>query len=171
MCKFKKIRICGASGSGKTHLGEKLQKLTNIKFTPLDNLRYDFSKTHKHEVKRSDKEARKLLDKLLKQKSWIIDGGYYTLSKDTYDDADLIIFLNPSFGKRFLNTLKRFFRRIKEGKHEGLKNYADLTLSNVKLRKVWDEERPKLFKEMYDKKIHFFNSADEAFDWFSKNSK
>lgn len=57
--KYNKIRITGGSGSGKTYLGKLLEKKTKIKFIMLDHLRYDFSNTHKFDVKIPLPEAKK----------------------------------------------------------------------------------------------------------------
>jgi len=172
MNKFNKIRIVGGSGSGKSYLGKNISFLIGVPLTSLDELKYAFSNTCKFDNnnKRSDEEILKLLKKVTIKKKWIIDGVYYILTKDTYDSADVIIFLNPSFLKRFFNTVNRFFKRIFENKYEGLLNFFSLTIYNIKTRQKW-RERESLIRNIYKNKFFVFKSADSAFDWFVKQKK
>jgi adenylate kinase family enzyme len=165
--KFDRIRLVGGSGSGKSYLAPKLSSLLNIDFVSLDTLRYDFSKNYKFSGKnrRSDDEFIRLVNEVVSKDKWIIDGGYYFLTKNTYDSADIIIFLNPSFFKRLFNTLKRFFKRMFNGKYEGLLNFFSLTLYNIRARKKW-RNRTKELRELYSSNFFVFRSADDAFDWF-----
>lgn len=168
--KFNRIRLVGGSGSGKSYLAPRLSSLLGVDFVSLDALRYDFSKNYKFSKKnrRSDDEFVRLVNDVVSRETWIIDGGYYVLTKNTYDSSDVIIFLNPSFSRRLFNTLKRFFKKIFEGKYEGLFNYFYLTSYNIRARKKWRDRTFEL-KENYGSKFLVFKSADDAFDWFSKN--
>ncbi len=171
--KWNKIRISGGSGSGKTYLGRKLEKLTGIKFISLDEIAYDLSKNNRFDEsnKISFEERNRLINNVLKSKRWIIDGGYYTHAKETYEQADLLIILRPSFIKRIWNTIIRFFKRIFQGKYEGLFNFISLTKYNIKSRKKWQTERCKLFEKEYANKYKCFRSADKAYNWFLKQYK
>ena len=166
--KFKKIRICGGSGSGKTYLSQLIQKKTRFKLIHLDTIFYDFSNNHKFDKKRSFVEVKKILKKQTPKNKWIIEGGRFSNLKYTYDVADLLIFLKVPGPIRIKNTFKRFFIRFKSGKYEGILNFLDLTGYNLRSMKKWDQERPKLFAKLYGSKFHCFNSADEAYNWFIK---
>lgn len=109
--KFDRVRLVGDSGSGKSYLAPRLSFLLGVDFVSLDTLRYDFSKNYRFDKdnRRTDEEFIRLVKGVVSRKRWIIDGGYYVLTKNTYDSADVIIFLNPSFSRRLFNTLKRFF--------------------------------------------------------------
>jgi len=164
-----KIRISGGSGSGKSYLGKQLAQHLRIPVTHLDRIAYDFSETHRFDTKRPEHEVVKAINNVLKKEDWIIEGGWFTMSKESYDQAELLIYLNPPFWKRLWNTLKRFFARIREGKYEGAGNYVELTLYNMRSVKKWQYDRPRLFKNLYPKTYHAFGSADEAYAWILKN--
>lgn len=163
---YDKIMITGGSGSGKTFLGKRLSRKRGIKLTSLDEIAYDFSKTMRFDHKRTLAERRKLLDKVLGRKRWIIEGGYFSEHGMIYDQADVIIFLRPSTITRLANTLKRYFARMKQGKNEGFRNYLSLTAYNLSSINKWQKHRPEKFKKLFREKIFFFESADEAFRWF-----
>ena len=165
--KFNKIRITGASGSGKSYLGQKISSLVGISLIQLDALRYDFSISHRFDNKnrRSDDEMVKLLKKISIKDKWVIEGGYFWLTKDTFDDADVIIFLRPCFSKRLFNVFKRFFQKLFGGKYEGLFNFFSLISYNFSARRKWCA-REKLVVETFGSKVYFFKSANDAFSWF-----
>jgi adenylate kinase family enzyme len=171
MKKPNKIRITGGSGSGKTYLGKKIAEQTKIELTSMDKVAYDFSKTTKFDHKKPEQEIKKEIQKILKRKKWIIEGGYYKLTKKSYDEAEIIIYLKPSLKKRITNTTKRYIKRLIERKNEGLLNFTKLTVYNIKTRNKWQKQRQELFKEKYKNKIKFFKTADEAQDWFVKQKK
>ena len=165
--KFNKIRITGASGSGKSYLGAKISKHVGVSLTSLDELKYDFSKNYKFDDKnkRTDEEMTNLLNEVITKKKWIIEGAYHKLTKSTFDDADVIIFLKLKYRVRFFNTLNRFFKRLLKGRYEGLLNFFKLTHYNISARHKW-HERELFFIQNYGDKTHFFSSADNAYDWF-----
>ena len=168
---YKKIRITGASGSGKTHLGKEISKQTKIKLTQLDQLSFDFSKTTKFENKRPQKEFEKDVEKALQQKQGIIEGGYYELTKKTYDEADIIIFLKTPFTTRILNIKKRFLKNLINKKPEGVKSFFKLLKYNIKTKNKWNKERLKIFQEIYKDKMKVFPSAKKALEWIEKKQK
>ena len=169
--KYNKIRITGGSGSGKTYLGKKISEQTKTPLTSLDEVAYDFSKTTKFDHKKPEQEIKNEIKKILKQKKWLIEGGYYKLTKKTYEDADLIIYLKQTLTKIIINTTKRFIQRKKQGKNEGLKNFTKLTRYNITTKNKWQKQRPKLFQEQYKNKIKFFKNAEDAHEWFNKQQK
>ena len=171
--KWNKIRISGGSGSGKTYLGKKLEKLTGIKYTRMDAIAYDLNKSFRfsEKNKRPFSERKKMINNILKRKKWIMEGGYYTQAEHTYDQSDLLIMLRPSLMKRIWNTVKRFFKRIFQGKYEGIINFIKLTIFNIKSRKKWQTDRCELFSKEYSKKYVCFRSADDAYEWFLNNYK
>ena len=121
--KYKKIRIVGASGSGKTYLGERLSQKLGIVHYPLDEVVYDFSNTVKFDNKRSFEERNKIYKEIIKKNKWIIDGSYISWSQDSYTAADIIIYLHKPLVIRAKNNFKRFIARIFQGKYEGVCNF------------------------------------------------
>lgn len=124
----KKIRIIGCSGSGKTYLSKYLSNRYNIPHFDLDDIVWDNSDFYGI---KNDKETRMLLlNNILENKSWIIEGIYYNKwVKQTFDDADIIYVLNTPVYICIYRVIKRFIKRklhIEKGKKESLKSFISL---------------------------------------------
>ena len=71
----KRIRIIGCSGSGKTYFSKSLSNQYNIIPYDLDDIVWDnFSY---YGIKKSYDTRNNLLNDILKNDSWIIEGVYY----------------------------------------------------------------------------------------------
>lgn len=123
-----KIHIIGGSGSGKTYLADKLSKEYNIKHYDLDNLQWD-NNAETYGIKRNPDERRAMLQEILKEEEWIIEGVYYKWCKQCFSDADKIYLLEvPRHIYRY-RIIKRFIKRklgLEKGKKETLKSLKDL---------------------------------------------
>jgi len=71
-----KIHILGPSGSGKSYLGRKLSTITGIPVTDLDDLFWNNTLSD-YEHRRSPQERDLLLQSILSNDHWIIEGVYY----------------------------------------------------------------------------------------------
>ena len=76
-----KIHIIGGSGSGKTYLAKALSAKYGIPRHDLDDLQWDNARGYGS--KRPREERRQLLDEILKEPDWIIEGVYYTSASRT----------------------------------------------------------------------------------------
>lgn len=86
---MEKIVIIGASGAGKTTLARELGALLGIKVYHLDRLFWD------RHWREKDRETRiDILQKLVMEKQWIIEGTYFGSSQPKLEAADTIIFLD-----------------------------------------------------------------------------
>lgn len=123
-----KIHIVGGSGSGKTYLANRLSEEYNIGHYDLDDLLWD-NKADFYGVKRSTDERYAMLQDILNQDNWIIEGVYYKWCKQCFVDADKIFLLEvPRHTYRY-RIIKRFIRRklgLEKGKKETLKSLKDL---------------------------------------------
>ena len=72
-----KIHIIGGSGSGKTYLAEKLSREYGIPHFDLDELQWDAA-ADAYGKKRNAAERDALLQNILKEDDWIIEGVYYS---------------------------------------------------------------------------------------------
>ena len=70
-----KIHIIGCSGSGKTYLANALSKKYNIPHFDLDDIQWD-NNVEEYGTKRPPDERKALLQDLLLNKEWIIEGVY-----------------------------------------------------------------------------------------------
>jgi hypothetical protein len=99
---MEKIAIIGSSGAGKTTLARSLHSILNIRVVHLDRV---FWQPH---WKKKPKDTRgEIIEKIVKNPEWIIEGTYLSLSEARLDAADTIIFLdvNP------LICIHRIFKR------------------------------------------------------------
>ncbi|MGZ3611618.1 MAG: AAA family ATPase [Ktedonobacteraceae bacterium] len=99
---MKKIAIIGSAGAGKTTLARSLHSILNIRVVHLDRVFWQ------PRWKKKPKDARReIIEKIVKNREWIIEGTYLSLSEARLDAADTIIFLdvNPFI------CIYRIFRR------------------------------------------------------------
>jgi adenylate kinase family enzyme len=102
-----KIHIIGSVGSGKTTLGKKLSAKLNIVHYELDNVVWQRYETG--DVRRSVKERDEYLQWITRSDAWIIEGVHYEWVQDSFENADIIILLNPTYATRIFRIMKRFF--------------------------------------------------------------
>ena len=98
-----KIYIIGPIGSGKTTFSKKLSKKLGIKSYELDKVCWDDENGN---IKRTDEEALKLFNKILKNKTWIIEDVGRDKFKKGRELADTIYYIK-------LPRLKSYFRVVK----------------------------------------------------------
>lgn len=123
-----KIHIIGGPGSGKTYLANKLSGELGLPHFDLDELQWDH-RSGDYGTKRDPDERDELLEAILQQNDWIIEGVYYSWCKKCFDQADRIYLLNvPRRICRF-RMIRRFVRRklgLEKGKKETLKSLRAL---------------------------------------------
>ena len=123
-----KIHIIGGSGSGKSFLAEELSKEYGIPHYDLDDLQWD-QQAAEYGTKRDPQERQRLLEHILKQPDWIVEGVYYAWCQQCFADADRIYLLCvPRYQYRY-RIIRRFVRRklgIEKGKKETLKSVVNL---------------------------------------------
>lgn len=133
-----KIHIIGGPGTGKTYLAKKLAEELKIPHYDLDNLQWD-DKAGTYGVKRNPKERDELLNEILEQDNWIIEGVYYAWCGRCFEEADEIYLLSvPPYKYRY-RIIRRFIRRklgIEKGKKETVKSLISLLKWADKYQKV-----------------------------------
>ena len=132
-----KIHIIGCSGSGKTYLAEKLSKKYSIPHFDLDNIQWD-NTSDGYGVKMSIYKRTVLLENILKNESWVIEGVYYSWVLDCFCDADIIYLLQiPKYIYTF-RIINRFIKRkikLNNGKKETIKSVYNL----LKWTNIWQK--------------------------------
>jgi adenylate kinase family enzyme len=104
---MKKIHIIGSVGSGKTTLARALSSKLDIPYYELDNVVWQRAKTG--DSRRSDQERNEYLDQIIQSESWIVEGVHHKWVLPSFQEADLIIFLDTPVAKRQARIIKRFF--------------------------------------------------------------
>ena len=88
-----KIHIIGCSGSGKTYLAKALSKKYNIPHFDLDDIQWD-NNAQGYGVKMPPEKRNALLQEILSNREWIIEGVYYAWVQQSFDEADIIYVLD-----------------------------------------------------------------------------
>lgn len=127
-----KILIVGIVASGKTTLAKKLSKLLGIKHYEIDSVVRD----DVNNVKRSEKEQKKIFNEINREDNWIIEG---TLRKHLFylcNMADKIIYLDIPLNIRKRRIFTRFIKQL-FGTEQS--NY-EVNLKMLKMMYKWTDD-------------------------------
>lgn len=158
-----KIHIIGCSGSGKTYFAEKLSQKLSIPCFDLDDIHWD-NTANNYDVKMQTDKRNALLQEILRNDNWIIEGVYYGWVGDCFRDADIIYVLEtPRIVYRY-RILKRFIKRklrLEKGKNETLKSIYSL----IRWTDIWQKENlPKInnILQVYENKVIRLKNSREV---------
>ncbi|ESU32242.1 hypothetical protein G3A_12320 [Bacillus sp. 17376] len=101
-----KIHIIGSVGSGKTTLARSLSVRFKLPHYELDNVVW--KRTAGGDIRRSEKDRNEYLQSIANTDSWIIEGVHYEWVAESFQKADIIIFLDLSYRKRKYRIIRRF---------------------------------------------------------------
>ena len=111
MNKNKKIHITGSVGSGKTTLAKKLSTELDIPYYEIDNIIFERHGTG--DIRRSEKEIVNILDEIVSDDAWILEG---TSTKEwvirSFAAADCIILLDVPYLVRLKRIIFRYLKQI-----------------------------------------------------------
>ena len=157
-----KIHIIGCSGSGKTYLAKALSDKYNMPHFDLDDIQWDNS-ADGYGVKMPIEKRAELLNNILKNDSWIIEGVYYAWVGKCFEDADKIYVLDVPKSVYTYRIIKRALKRklgFEKGKKETLKSvYNLLKWTNVFQNKNMVEIK-EILNRYSDKTVWINNSKD-----------
>jgi adenylate kinase family enzyme len=105
-----KIHIIGAAGSGKSFLAGRLSARTGIRSHDLDDLFWDNS-DDRYDIRRPPVERDRLLNGILGDPAWIIEGVYHTWLDSSFGQADMVVYLDVPYPLQVLRIVSRFVKR------------------------------------------------------------
>ena len=157
-----KIHIIGCSGTGKTYFAKALSKKYNIPHFDLDDIQWD-NNSKGYGTKRLLEERNVLLQEILCNNEWIIEGVYYAWVQQSFDEADIIYALDmPSYLYKS-RIIIRFIKRklgIQKGKRETLKSVYNLLKWTETFQKKNLKEIRSILDRYSDKVIWLSNKKD-----------
>ena len=157
-----RIRIIGCSGSGKTYLAKRLSKKYNIPNFDLDDIQWDNSQ-NSYGVKMPIETRNQMLNDILQQSDWIIEGVYYAWVQKSFEDADIIYVLDIPEWLYKIRIIRRFIKRkcgFEKGKKETLTSVCNL----LKWTDTFQKTNMKEIKEIlgpYKNKVVFIKKKEE----------
>lgn len=116
-----RIRIIGPIGSGKTTFAKLLSRQKQTPFIELDQVVWE--RRDGGDRRRTEQERVNILDDVLtKQGHWIVEGVHNEpWTKQTMEEADLIVLLLPPYTTRLKRILFRFVKqalRVEEAHYQ-----------------------------------------------------
>jgi adenylate kinase family enzyme len=150
----KRIHIIGSVGSGKTTLAKLLSKRYNIKYYELDNVVWERHKSG--DIRRTDEDRDKYLEQIVNTKSWIIEGAHSQawVSK-SFNNAELIIFLDTPYFVRTIRIIKRYVRQIIGVESANYTPSFIMFKSMFRWNRIFEKEsKPKILKMFQQDKIN-----------------
>ena len=171
---MKRIIVIGNCGSGKSTFAKKLHKILEIELIHLDNL---FWKPNWIETPRP--EWIEIVQKTVKQESWIIDGNYNSTLIIRAERADTIIFFDFSRERCLLNALKRTTKgKLLKTKRDDIMRDCNEKYDLSFYKWIWNYNknvRPEYLKYLEklreDKKVFVFESYKETDEFLEKLEK
>lgn len=159
-----KIHIIGCSGSGKTYLAKALAEKYGIPHFDLDDIQWD-NNADGYGVKMPIEKRTALLNKILENDSWIIEGVYYAWVGNCFEDADKIYVLDISKRVYTYRIIKRAIKRklgLEKGKKETLKSVYNLLKWTDTFQNKSMPEIRKILAEYPSKTVWLRNKRDVA---------
>lgn len=155
----KKIYIIGPVGSGKSTFSKKLSKKYGINYYELDKVSWDDENGN---IKRSEEEALKLFNDILKNESWIIEDIGREIFERGKVEADIIYYIRLQKIKSYFRVTKRWIKqRIGKEPYNCPPTFKQLLYFISTVNSYYQKEKSKLKGlEKYSDKLIFINNRD-----------
>lgn len=162
-----KICIIGFSGAGKSTLAANLAQKFNIPCLHLDNVHFNSDWT----ITTLDEEneiVKKFLDE---NENWIIDGRYFSICQERFEQCDLLIYLN--FNRFYCYKMAKYrYKTYKTSKRDSFpcEEKFDFYFKMWVLFKGRTHSKKKKDRELitkYSNKSKVFKNRKELNAWFN----
>lgn len=104
-----RIHIIGPTGSGKTYISQVLSNKLGICCYELDTVMW--SSPVEFADKRPPEVRQKLLEEIIGQDSWIVEGVYYKWLVENFEKAQVIIYVDTNVIVRHARIVLRFVKQ------------------------------------------------------------
>lgn len=101
-----KIQIIGYSGAGKSTLAKQLGEHFHIPYLYMDSVKF-YGEMKEHTLEEQHEAVKKFLKE---NDNWVIDGNYYSLAEERYEQCDEIYYLDFTRWFCLKEALKRYFK-------------------------------------------------------------
>ncbi|MBS4172693.1 AAA family ATPase [Bacillus sp. FJAT-49736] len=165
----KKIHIIGSVGSGKTTLARKLSSKLKIPYYELDNVVWE---RHKEgDIRRTVQERINYLNTIFQSEKWIIEGVHNEdWVSDSFQQAEIIIYLDTKYSIRTYRIIKRFILQKLRIERSHYMPTVEIFLKMFKWNRHFEEVgRPNFFKKYkkYSDKILIVSKKKSLDQYFS----
>ncbi|MFZ3589501.1 AAA family ATPase [Bacillus sp. DJP31] len=151
---FKKIHIIGSVGSGKTTLARRLSFELNIPYYEIDNLVW--KRSGNGDIRNSEDDRNEQLRTIIQSDNWIIEGVHSEeWVEQSFQHADVIVFLDPKYSVRTKRIIKRFILQ-KFGKEKAnYKPTIKIFYTMFKWNRMFEDRKPSILTklEVYSDKL------------------
>ena len=143
----KKIHIIGSVGSGKTTLAKKLSSKFNIPFYEIDNIVW--KRRESGDIRRTDEERDEYLNSIIRSEAWIIEGVHNEdWVANSFNQAELIIFLDTKYSIRTYRIIKRFVKQKLKIEPSNYKPTIEIFMKMFKWNRHFEEVgKPNFFNK------------------------
>ncbi|QOR64962.1 DNA topology modulation protein FlaR [Cytobacillus suaedae] len=165
----KRIHIIGSVGSGKTTLAKELSKRLDIPHYELDNVAWIRNKSG--DIRRTEVEREEYLNSIIQSESWIVEGVHNEdWVSNCFQDADLIIFLDPNYQIRTYRIIMRFIKQKLRLEKSNYKPTLEIFLKMFKWNRHFEEVGKVNFFNKYGlhkNKIEVINNTKNLYEYFN----
>lgn len=164
---YKKIRIVGSVGSGKTTLARFLSEQLSIPFYELDNVVWN--RTENGDVRHTEEERDAILQSITDSENWIVEGvhndDWVTTS---FEKADIVIILNIHQLIRDIRITRRFIRQKLGIEKSNYKPTMKIFFKMFKWNRHFEEEYPAIMKKLqpYKEKLIVIEKNKQLQEFF-----
>ena len=160
---YRKIYIIGAPGSGKSHIARLLSLSLNVKSHELDHLYWD-PDADRYGIPTDEVRRTGMLDEILAEPAWIMEGIYHSWTKPCFEQADVIIVLKTNVWVRHWRLVRRYFQHRRKSYTGKRETFMDLLRLLAWNHRYETRELPKVFAAIdgYKDKVKTFTNSGAA---------
>lgn len=166
---MKRIMVIGNISAGKSTFAKRLNQLTKIEVTHLDE---KFFKPNCEVLPKE--EWIEYIQDIIQKEEWIIDGNYPNTLNIRADRADSIFLIDPPRIECYINLIKRNFIKKNNTLQNHKQRCGKFDLKTIKRIWKFKSKRSKYYSDIFamsNKNIYHFKSLSEVNQYFNSLAK